>query len=168
MTARRILVLNPGSTSTKVSVFEDEHEVDASSVAHDSADLSEYPTIAAQHPMRLGAIRSFLRASAHSDARFDAVVGRGGLLKPVDSGVYRVNDAMKRDLRSGCYGEHASNLGALLADELADELAAESGCDAFIADPVVVDELDDVARYSGLPQIARRSIFHALNQKSAA
>ncbi len=164
MTARRILVLNPGSTSTKVSLFENEREVDASAIAHDAADLSAYPSIAAQHPMRLRAIRSFLQASAHSDARFDAVVGRGGLLKPVDSGVYRVNDAMKRDLRSGAYGEHASNLGALLADEL----AAESGCDAFIADPVVVDELDDVARYSGLPQISRRSIFHALNQKSAA
>ena len=164
MTARRLLVLNPGSTSTKVSVFEDEREVDSSAVAHDTVELSAYPTIAAQHPMRLSAIRAFLEASDHGDARFDAVVGRGGLLKPVASGVYRVNDAMKHDLRAGAYGEHASNLGALLAAEL----AAESGCSAYIADPVVVDELDDVARFSGLPQIERRSIFHALNQKSAA
>jgi butyrate kinase len=113
---------------------------------------------------RLQVIRSFLRNRRVNAADLDAVVGRGGLLKPVAGGPYTVNRAMLHDLQTGRYGEHASNLGGVLAWHI----AQEAGCRAFIADPVVVDELNELARLSGLPEIRRRSIFHALNQKAAA
>ena len=94
-------------------------------------------------------------------SRIKAVVGRGGLIRPIESGIYRVNDKMKEDLRAGLLGEHASNLGGLIADEIASSLP---GSEAYIVDPVVVDELKEVARISGHPSIERISIFHALNQ----
>ncbi len=160
----RILVINPGSTSTKISFFVGSTEACADTRAHGTTELATYATIAAQAPLRRAAIDGFVREHGIELTALDAVIGRGGLLKPLQSGVYAVNETMVEDLRSARHGAHASNLGALLAREV----AQAAGCPAFIADPVVVDELDDLARLSGLPELPRRSIFHALNQKSAA
>jgi butyrate kinase len=161
-----ILVLNPGSTSTKIALFSDGEELVNETLGHSSEELAGYGSIPDQAPMRRKAIDEFLDAhrAVIGDSGLLAVVARGGLLKPVKGGVYAVNEAMVADLRSGRYGSHASNLGAVLALDL----AQVHRCPAFIADPVVVDELHDVARLSGIPRIPRRSIFHALNQKSAA
>jgi butyrate kinase len=161
---RLVLALNPGSTSTKISLFANEVETVAEVLRHASEDLAGYARIVDQTAFRQAAIDSFLATNSVDLTSLAAVIGRGGLLRPLESGVYEVNDAMVADLASGTYGEHASNLGAILARAV----AKAAGCPAFIADPVVVDELDDIARLSGLPELPRRSIFHALNQKSAA
>ncbi|WP_455382388.1 butyrate kinase, partial [Salinispira pacifica] len=160
----RILAVNPGSTSTKVSLFDDLEEIESKSVHHDATELSRYSCIMDQAAFREDAVRSFLRDISVEPSSLAAVIGRGGLMRPIESGVYAVNDAMLADLTSGRFGEHASNLGAVIASRI----AADAGCPAYIADPVVVDEMDGVARFSGIPEIERRSIFHALNQKSAA
>ncbi|HHY33636.1 MAG TPA: butyrate kinase [Firmicutes bacterium] len=160
----RILVINPGSTSTKIAVYLDDHVVFQETISHDSAELAKLGDVWAQYRMRLDAIFEALERHKEPVSGFDAVAGRGGILKPVESGVYEVNDEMVRDLTSGGSVSHASNLGALLAREI----AARAGVRAFIADPVVVDELWDVARLSGLPEIPRRTIFHALNHKAVA
>ena len=159
-----ILVINPGSTSTKISLFRDEDETVAEALRHPVSELAQYRRIIDQAGFRRAAIDAFLATNQIDPASLDAVIGRGGLLRPMESGVYRVDEAMVSDLAAGTYGEHASNLGAILAQAI----AGAGGCEAFIADPVVVDELDDVARLSGVPELPRRSIFHALNQKSAA
>lgn len=156
--ACNILVINPGSTSIKLAVFRKDGVLREETVTHDSPKAS----IDVQVRFRLSLIRSFLRASGISS--LSAIAARGGLLRPVKSGVYRVNAAMLRDLRQARFGSHASNLGALCAAPLAQEYR----CPAYIADPVVVDEMDAVAKISGIPAIMRRSLFHALNQKSAA
>jgi len=161
---RRILVINPGSTSTKLSVFEDERECVQATIAHPAADLKPFKRIMDQIEFRTLLVRNFLHENHVDIGKINAVIGRGGLLKPIRSGVYRINTAMLEDLGSGRFGEHASNLGGVLAHRL----AQEAGCPAFIADPVVVDEMDAIARLSGLPGIERKSIFHALNQKSVA
>ncbi len=160
----RILVINPGSTSTKLSFFEQETEVSRENVVHPSEELKKYTSIVDQMSYRLEYIKRFIDNNGIGKSKLDAVVGRGGLLKPIPSGVYRVNSQMLEDLKNARFGEHASNLGGILAYELARELK----CSAFIMDPVVVDEMEDVARLSGMPELERRSIFHALNQKSAA
>lgn len=160
-----VLAINPGSTSTKTAVYSREGERFRRSVAHDPATLSRRGGLAAQLEFRKAAILSALEESGFLPLeRFAAVVGRGGLLKPLAGGVYRVNERMKQDLRAERYGSHASNLGALIADQI----AGEAGLPAFIVDPVVVDELGPLARYTGLPEIPRVSIFHALNQKATA
>jgi butyrate kinase len=159
-----LLVINPGSTSTKLSWFAGEQEQHAETLSHTTDELAAFPSIVAQAPFRREAIDRFLEAHDLDPAALSAVVARGGLLHPLEGGVYEVNDAMVADLETGGYGRHASNLGGILARAIADA----AGCPAFIADPVVVDELEDVARPSGLPELPRRSIFHALNQKSAA
>lgn len=160
--AANILVLNPGSTSTKIALYANEEEQVSRTLTHSAEELAAYATIADQEPMRRAAIDAFLATEAVT--ALDAIVARGGLLKPVSGGVYAVTQAMVGDLRSATYGSHASNLGGVLARALATRFA----CPAFIADPVVVDELADVARLSGLPELPRKSIFHALNQKSSA
>lgn len=158
-----VLVLNPGSTSTKVSLFHGEDEASAQTLRHSTEELARFESVIEQEDLRATVVSGFL--GEHLDGRqCDAVIGRGGLLKPVDSGVYRVNQAMLDDLRACTYGAHASNLGAILADRI----ARRWKCPAFIADPVVVDELAPESRLSGIPEISRKSIFHALNQKSAA
>jgi butyrate kinase len=159
-----LLVINPGSTSTKISYFADEEERHAQTLSHATEELARYDGIADQAPMRRAAIDRFLSEHEIDAGSLSAVVGRGGLLHPLEGGVYAVSDPMVRDLQSGRYGRHASNLGGVLARAIADE----AGCPAYIADPVVVDELDDIARLSGHPQLPRKSIFHALNQKSSA
>ena len=160
---RQILAVNPGSTSTKIALYEETREVWKKNVSHPAADLAVFRKLMDQLEFRASAVRESIRAESGMDpARLRAVVGRGGLLKPLPGGVYEVSPRMKDDLASCRYGTHASNLGALIADSLAKEL----GVKAYIVDPVVVDELDELARYSGLPEIPRRSIFHALNHKA--
>jgi len=158
------LCINPGSTSTKIAIFFNEELFLDESISHSAADLADYSRIGEQYAFRRQAITDFLAACGFDIKRLHAVVGRGGLLKPIPSGTYRVTDAMVRDLQAAKRGEHASNLGGLLARDLADIL----GIPALIVDPVVVDELEPLARISGHPAIERRSIFHALNQKAVA
>jgi len=160
----RILVVNPGSTSTKSALFDDKSCVFEANINHSPLELSQFPKIIDQFSWRCEVIKSTLDAKGISCGSINAVVGRGGLLKPMPGGTYRVNNKMLNDLKKGIQGEHASNLGGLIAYEFASPLAIP----AFIVDPVVVDELDDVARISGIPDIERRSIFHALNQKQVA
>jgi len=160
----RILVINPGSTSTKMAVFEAEAEKMQHTISHPAAQLKPFQRIVDQTEFRLNLVRAFLASQSIEPKSLQAVVARGGLLKPIPSGVYAVNKAMLADLLEARYGEHASNLGAVLAHRI----AQEAGCPAYIVDPVVVDEMEDIARLSGLPELKRKSIFHALNHKSAA
>jgi butyrate kinase len=158
----KILAINPGSTTTKLAIYDDATETWRSSLAHRAEDLARFARLGDQLEYRRAAVREALAGAAA--VKLSAVVGRGGLLKPLPGGVYTVNERMKADLASCRYGKHASNLGALLADAL----AREAGVKAYIVDPVVVDELSPLARRSGLPDVPRRSIFHALNQKATA
>lgn len=160
----RILAINPGSTSTKISVFENEREAWNLKLAHTVEELSPYDRIVDQYEFRREVIVAELKKAGYSISSFDAVVGRGGVLYPVEGGTYSVNEIMLKHVHEGVQGEHPSNLGALIADSF----SRESGCPAYIADPVVVDEMEPLARYSGLPQLPRRSILHALNQKAIA
>ncbi|MDX9828810.1 MAG: butyrate kinase [Anaerolineae bacterium] len=161
----RLLVINPGSTSTKVAVYEDEQPLFVESLRHSSDDLAAYPHILDQYGFRLEAVLKLLEERGIALASLAAVIGRGGLLAPIPSGTYRVNDRMLARLRQrDKEREHASNLGALLADEIARRV----GVPAFIVDPVCVDEFDDVARISGLPEIERKSLSHALNLKAVS
>lgn len=160
----KLLIINPGSTSTKVAVFHDKEQVFKKNIKHSTEEVSKFEKIADQFEFRKDVIMSELKAEGIDLNGLTAVVGRGGLLHPLTSGVYEVNAAMIRDLNEAANGEHACNLGGLIANSIAKEF----GVKAYIADPVVVDEMDDVARYSGHPLFPRKSIFHALNQKIIA
>ncbi len=160
----KILVINPGSTSTKSALFDDESSVFNINISHSPPELAKFPEIIDQFTWRCEVIKSMLNERGITLNSIDAVVGRGGLLNAIPGGTYSVNEKMMSDLRRGVQGEHASNLGGLMAYEFASSLEIP----AFIVDPVVVDELDEVARISGIPDIKRRSIFHALNQKQVA
>jgi butyrate kinase len=159
-----LLIINPGSTSTKIAVYDDEREVLSENISHSAEELAPFNKIVDQKGFRKDIVLKTIREKSVEPADLAAVIGRGGLLHPIASGVYRVNDRMLEDLYKGAQGEHASNLGGLIADEIARPL----GIPAFIVDPVVVDELDDWARLCGVPEIRRRSIFHALNHKYSA
>lgn len=165
MEKRLILAINPGSTSTKIALFEEEALLFEKSITHSSSDLAPYKKITDQFQFRKELIMNELDSRKVKQEKIAIIVGRGGLVKPIESGIYKINQNMIEDLRSGYSGQHASNLGGLIADEIARSLPL---ADAFIVDPVVVDELDEVARISGHPAITRRSIFHALNQKAVA
>lgn len=165
MNKRYILAINPGSTSTKFALFEEEELLFEKNIPHTNEEIAGYLKITDQFAFRKELIMNELVGRGVDFSRIAAVVGRGGLVKPIESGVYRVNDSMKRDLMEGKRGEHASNLGALIADDIASALGSAK---AFIVDPVVVDELQPLARLSGHPEIPRVSIFHALNQKAVA
>ena len=158
----RILVINPGSTSTKIAVYEDEKPVWMTGAHHHVSELVKFAHISDQYEYRKEFIMKRLE-EAGITLDFDAVIGRGGLTKPLAGGVYAVNELMKHDLLHA-EREHACNLGALIAAEI----AGQCGCPAYIADPVVVDEMRPEARYTGFPGIDRKSIFHALNQKAVA
>ena len=159
----RILAINPGSTPTKIAVYENENRLFVTTFNHSPEALSPFPTILSQYDYRKELIIDELKKeNLFSD--FAAIVGRGGLLKPIPSGVYEVNEVMKNDLRNATM-QHACNLGGLLAEDIA---LLIPGCKAYIADPVVVDELEDVARLSGSPLMMRKSVFHALNHKAIA
>lgn len=160
----RILAINPGSTSTKISVFQNEEEVWSIKITHSNDDLSEFDHIFAQYEFRKGVILNELARAGYNISDFDAIVGRGGVLYPLEGGTYSVSDRLIKDLRNEVQGEHVSNLGAPIAREL----SITASCPAFIVDPVVVDEMEPIARLSGHPDLPRRSILHALNQKAVA
>lgn len=160
----KLLIINPGSTSTKIGVFEDETMIFEETLRHSVEELDSYDKIYDQYEFRKNIILKTLNKNNIDIKELNGVVGRGGLLKPIEGGTYEVNEEMLEDLKVGILGEHASNLGGILAHEI----IKENGGRAFIVDPVVVDELDDVARISGLKEIERISIFHALNQKAVA
>ncbi|WP_425447604.1 butyrate kinase [Dethiothermospora halolimnae] len=160
----RLLVINPGSTSTKIAIFDNEKLVLEETLRHSSEELKDFETIFDQYEFRKNIILEILNEKGINITKLSGVVGRGGLLKPISGGTYEVNDKMLEDLKVGVLGEHASNIGGVIAYEIASQLNIPS----FIVDPVVVDEMDDVARISGMPEIDRKSIFHALNQKAVA
>lgn len=165
MSEKRILAINPGSTSTKIAVYEGTKNVFLKTLRHSADELKPFSNIAGQFQFRKEIIMSELKNAGIEVESIGIIVGRGGLVKPIPSGVYEVNDALVKDLIHPVLGEHASNLGGLIALDIARTI---SGARAFIADPVVVDELQDVARISGQPEMPRLSIFHALNQKAIA
>ena len=163
MSFSEILVINPGSTSTKIAVYRNEKVIFLKSIRHDVEELSKFERVTDQYSFRKAIIMEELKETDTVMDLIEVVIGRGGLIKPVKSGVYEVNDKLKHDLLHSYAGEHASNLGGLIADDIAGSLPKAK---AYIADPVVVDELQDIARISGHPLFKRNSIFHALNQKA--
>ena len=160
-----ILAINPGSTSTKIAVFEENRPIFVRNIKHTSEELAGFEDVASQYEFRKNLIIAELKKDKIDFNKIRAIVGRGGLVKPIESGIYEVNDQLKKDLYDKSIGEHASNLGGLIADDFAKQLP---NAKAYIADPVVVDELSDLARIAGHPNFERKSIFHALNQKAVA
>lgn len=163
MSAYRILAINPGSTSTKIAVYENESPVFVNSIQHSVESLAPFRTANDQMEWRMQLVLKTLAANNIDIHTLDAVVGRGGLIHPVESGTYEVNEYLLRDLKNA-QRQHASNLGGLIAHEI----ASRAGVKAYIADPVTVDELMPYARISGLPDLPRISTLHALNQKAIA
>lgn len=159
-----ILAINPGSTSTKIAIYEDDKELYEKNITHSNKEIEKYEHIADQYEMRYKEIMNFLNEANYDVKNLSAVVGRGGLLPPVKSGAYRVNEVMVDVLKNRPVIEHAANLGGIIAFEMADKL----GIPAFIYDSVAVDELEDIARYSGMADIKRKSLAHALNMRAAA
>lgn len=162
----KILAINPGSTSTKIAVYEGLENVFTKTLRHNVEELAPYHKIIDQYEFRKDIIISALSEQGIKVSELGAIVGRGGILKPIPGGVYKVNDTLLADLRGDKISEHASNLGGVLAHSIAAE--AGENVPSFIVDPVVVDELQDLARLSGHPEVPRVSIFHALNQKAVA
>lgn len=160
-----ILVINPGSTTTKFSIYKNLVETFTHTIEHEPEDLNIYKQISDQQYYRRDLILKILKTHNLDKLTFDAVIGRGGLIRPVSSGTYKVNETMRKDLRKALNGEHASNLGGLIAHEIAKKM---DNCIALIADPVVVDEMSSVAKITGHPLFEKKSIFHALNQKAVA
>lgn len=160
----RLLIINPGSTSTKIAVFDNEKITFEETLRHSVEELAGFTRIYDQFEFRKNIIVDALQNNSISLDSLDGVIGRGGLLSPIEGGTYEVNDKMIEDMKVANRGEHASNLGGILAREIAKAIGKRS----FIVDPVVVDELSDVARISGMKEIERISIFHALNQKAVA
>lgn len=160
----RILIINPGATSTKIAVYQDETEAFSASISHAPEELSGFIHIVDQLPLREGLVRAALMKAGYSPADFDAVCSRGGLVRHIPSGTYQINDAVIYDIYHPPFGEHASSLGPLIARSIADE----AGIPAYLVDPVSVDELQPIARISGLFGMERESFFHALNQKAVA
>lgn len=158
------LIINPGSTSTKIGVFEDETLLFEETLRHSSEEITSFPNIVAQKDFRKKIITDLLESRNFHISRLNVVVGRGGMLKPIPGGTYPVTDALLKDLEIGKQGQHASNLGGILAKEIGDSLNIPS----FIVDPVVVDEMEEVSRLSGVKELPRISVFHALNQKAVA
>ncbi len=159
-----ILAINPGSTSTKLAVYEGEAPLFETVLRHTREELDACPGMEEAMAYRRRLVTEALAAHGIEESALSVVVGRGGLMRPLAGGIYAVNNAMAEDLTSCRYGNHASNLGGLIARAI----AGEHGIPALIADPTVVDELCDEARVSGYPDIERVSIFHALNQKAVA
>ncbi|WP_075982243.1 butyrate kinase [Bacillus massilinigeriensis] len=160
----QVLVINPGSTSTKIGVFQSDQTIFEKTIRHDLEVIHRFDSIINQYEYRKETILEALRKEGIDISKFDAVCGRGGLLRPIEGGTYAVNQAMLEDLKVGYSGQHASNLGGILAYEIATGLNIPS----FIVDPVVVDEMASIAKISGFHLIERKSIFHALNQKAVA
>ncbi|GAB1475724.1 butyrate kinase [Bacillota bacterium] len=160
----KMLIINPGSTSTKIAVFENERRVMEQVLRHDPHEIASFGKVIDQYAFRKNIILESLNNHGIMLSGLNAVIGRGGLLKPIEGGTYRVNDRILEDVRAEAVGSHASNLGAVIAHEIAAELNIPS----FIVDPVVVDEFEPIARISGMAEIPRVSIVHSLNQKAVA
>jgi len=159
-----ILVINPGSTSTKISLFSDKECIASENLSHSVEEIKEFSTIYDQKDMRTEVIMNWLEGLNYKVSDLSAVVGRGGLLRPMPGGTYKVTDMMLEDLKIGYQGEHASNLGGIIANNI----AKQANIPACIVDPVSVDEFEDVARISGLPDLPRISLLHALNIKAVS
>ena len=156
MGKNKILAINPGSTSTKIAVYDGLEMVYSKNIKHDINELSKFNDIIDQFQFRKDLILKTLKEENIDIASIKIIVGRGGLLRPIESGIYTVNDTMKEDLIKGARSsQHASNLGGLIADDLANSIKAAS---AFIADPPVVDEPDELARISGHPEFQRKCL----------
>ncbi len=160
----KLFIINPGATSTKIAVFEDETEVFSEKIAHSQEELSGFLSILDQLPMREKLVRDALARAGLQPADLSAVCSRGGLLRHIPSGTYEISDAIIQDVYHPPYGEHASSLGAVIARSIADE----AGIPAYVVDPPSVDELAPIARISGFKGMERESFFHALNQKAVA
>ncbi len=159
-----LLVVNPGSTSTKISIYKNSEEEFTETITHKIEELARFNKASDQDLYRMEIIVRVLREKKVPFENIKAVVGRGGLVRPIEGGTYIVNEQMVADLKRGMMGDHPSNCGGLIAYAISKAL----GCNAYIVDPVVVDELQPEARISGMPLISRKSIFHALNQKAVA
>ncbi|MFZ5967499.1 MAG: butyrate kinase [Bacillota bacterium] len=164
MTRAYVLVINPGSTSTKVAIFKDDENVIQKTLNHLPEDLEQFSKITDQYDYRKNMILDWMKEEGFETSQLKAVVGRGGLLRPMPNGTYTVTEMMIEDLKIGIQGEHASNLGGIIAKAIADQ----EGIHSYIVDPVAVDEFDDIARISGMPEVPRRSLLHALNVKAVA
>lgn len=162
--AVKSLIINPGSTSTKIGVFEDETLLFEETLRHSTEEIAQYASIVDQKDFRKNIIVNLLKEKDFDINSLNMVVGRGGMLKPIPGGTYAVSDDLLEDLKIGKQGQHASNLGGILAREIGDSI----GVPSYIVDPVVVDELEPISRYSGVPELPRTSVFHALNQKAVA
>ena len=162
--AIKSLIINPGSTSTKIGVFEDETLLFEETLRHSTEEIAQYASIVDQKDFRKNIILDLMKEKDFDMKSLDVIVGRGGMLKPIPGGTYAVSEELLADLKAGVQGQHASNLGGILAKEIGDSI----GVPSYIVDPVVVDELMPIARYSGVPELPRVSIFHALNQKAVA
>jgi butyrate kinase len=160
----KILAINPGSTSTKIAIYDNETLTYKKSIKHSNELISSFDRVFDQYQFRKQAILDILDKAKINLESFDAIVGRGGMLKPIEGGTYIVNQVMIDYIKEAPRGEHASNLGCVLAKELADQINVK----AFIVDPVAVDEMEDIARFTGMPEIKRQSLFHALNQKAVS
>ncbi len=160
----QILAINPGSTSTKIAIYKDEELIYKKSIRHSTEIIQSFDRVFDQYNFRKEAILDTLKEADITIDSFDAIVGRGGLFKPIEGGTYLVNEEMLKFIEKAPRGEHASNLGCVIAKDLAEPL----NIPAFIVDPVAVDEMDDIARFTGMPHIKRQSLFHALNQKAVA
>src|SRR6056297_959230 len=156
-----IFAINPGSTSTKVALFSNDELIEKETIEHPREEIEDFNNLNDQLPYRLELIEKFIK-KLNIDESIEAFVGRGGLLNPMPGGTYNVNERMVKHLIVGISGTHASNLGGLLAKEL----AIKHGAKSFVVDPVAVDEMDDIARVSGIPEIERKSLAHTLNIKA--
>lgn len=164
MAREYILVINPGSTSTKAAIFKGEENIVQKNLSHSAEEVAKFARVTDQFEYRQKMILDWMKEVGVSTESLSAVVGRGGLLKPMPGGSYKVTDAMIEDLKIGIQGEHASNLGGIIAKGIGDS----EGIPALIVDPVASDEMEDIARVSGLPEVPRRSLVHALNIKAVA
>ncbi|WP_078428702.1 butyrate kinase [Alkalihalobacterium alkalinitrilicum] len=161
---KRVLVINPGSTSTKIAIYEGYTPLFTTKIEHSLTEIQSLLTVQEQYNFRKQMVLSTLDEEGINLSKLDAVVGRGGLVQSIPSGTYSINERLLEDLKNGYSGWHASNYGGIIAHEIANQL----NIPAFIVDPVVVDEMDEIAKVSGLQGIERKSIFHALNQKATA
>ena len=160
----RTLVINPGSTSTKIAVYSDKDKIFEDNIEHTKDDLASFDNVFEQKEYRMELVTDALEEAGFSYKQIDVVIGRGGLGKPIEGGIYAINDAMLKDVSSGFYGEHPANLGPVIAREIADDI----GVPALIMDPVSVDEMETVARLSGLKELPRISMMHTLNSRAVA
>ena len=158
----KVLIINPGATSTKIAVFEEEEQLFKLGIDHSAEELAQFEKVIDQADYRKDAILKAVAEAGFQLSDFDAVCGRGGLYRPIPSGTYAVNDKVMADVENAPYGEHPSNLGAYLSKKIGDMV----GIPAFFVDPVCVDEMTELAHYSGFAEFRRLSLFHALNQKA--